>query len=145
MTSEAGTFELDTRLLKCALPPVFAYARILHVFLEVGLFVVLELSLHSSSVACLPACLPALFVRRPPHFFFALLVSLSLSLSPFLFFLLDSIYWTGLMWRHYIGVSWLVRQEFCSIGVGIQWSVALKFGSWGSIWNFEVRHTVMFQ
>ena len=92
MTSEAGTFELDTRLLKCALPPVFAYARILHVFLEVGLFVVLELSLHSSSVACLPACLPALFVRRPPHFFFALLVSLSLSLSLSFFIFLVGLY-----------------------------------------------------
>ena len=144
MTSETCTFQLDTQLLKCCWPPMFAYARNPHVFLEVGLSAVHELSVHSSSVACL---LAAVFVRRPPHFFslfFFLSLSLSLSLSlthahththslsPFFYFL-DSIYWTGLMWRHYIGVSWSVRQEFCPIVVGIQRSVVLKFGNWESV------------
>jgi hypothetical protein len=79
MTSEAGTFQLVTQLLKCFLPPVFAYARNPHVFLEVGLSVVHELSLHSSGVASLPACL----LRQTTSTLFSLFsLSLSLTHSP---------------------------------------------------------------
>ena len=110
MTSETCTFQLDTQLLKCCWPPMFAYARNPHVFLEVGLSAVHELSVHSSSVACL---LAAVFVRRPPHFFslfFFLSLSLSLShsrththtlsLSFFLFFGLYLLDWSDVTSLH---------------------------------------------